>query len=137
MKKPCEPRHISDTQVDDSPLTNDTSKLNMALIIEGNNDRSSSSWLSLDSSIADNPVLSKTKLVGGTVGEAPASRNFTIGKAAAEERHSIDMVQHPSLGSLAFATPRKPRKRFRKSNANSNIGLTVERSSHGGNHKDG
>ena len=109
----------------------------MALTSEGNDGKSNSSWLSLDSCTADNPVLSNTDIEGGTIGEASASKNFTFGKAVTEERNTIDMVQQPTVGPLVFATPRKPRKRFGKSNANLNIGLPVERSSLDGNHKDG
>lgn len=137
MGNSCEPRANANTQVDDSLLINDTSAV-----------KSSSAWLSLDSSTADNDVLSKTKLEVGT-SEAPSSRNFELsrpsrccrkskscGKAVAEERHTIDMVQQLSLGPVVFSTPRKPRKRSGKSRSSLNIGLNVESSGHDDNHKD-
>lgn len=136
MTKPYEPRAISDTRVGSNLLTNNTT-LNMALASEGKDDKSSSSWLSLDSSTADNPVLSNAMLQKGTTGEDPASRSFTIGKAVMGERHTIDVVQQPSLGPHVFTTPRKLRKRDGKLNANLDIGLSVEKSSHDGNREDG
>ncbi|KAK7245858.1 hypothetical protein RIF29_40711 [Crotalaria pallida] len=104
VDKSCEPRRISDTQVDDSLHMNDASTLNMALINDGKNDLSNSSWLSLDSSNTayDNP-----------------------------------MVQDLNLGPGVSAAPRKPRKRSGKLNASFSIGLTIERSSHDDNDKDG
>ncbi|KAJ1428739.1 hypothetical protein SESBI_08844 [Sesbania bispinosa] len=136
MKKPCEPRDNPDTKVDDLLLTNNTT-LNITLNSEGKDGKSSSSWLSLDSSTADNPVLSKAMLQQDTIGEDPASRNFTVGKAVTEETHTQDMAQQPSLGPQEFTTPRKLRKRFGKLNANLNIGTAVEKSTHDGNHEDG
>ncbi|KAK7303297.1 hypothetical protein RJT34_14200 [Clitoria ternatea] len=139
MKTPCDQRGPnSDTQVDDGLLTNTNinTTLNIALTSEGQDDRSNSSWLSLDSCAPDNPVLSKAVLQQGTAGEASASRNSSIGKAVTEERHNEDMVQQPSLGPHVSTTSQKPRKRSGKSNANLNIGLTVERLNHDGNHED-
>lgn len=136
IEKPCEPGPISDTQVDGGLLKNNTT-LSIALTSEGQDDRSSSSWLSLDSCTADNPVFSKAILQQSTIGEVSASRNFSIGKSVTEERHTIDTVQQPSGGPHVSTTPRKPRKRFGKSNANLNIGLSVERSSCDGNHENG
>ncbi|XP_027351228.1 uncharacterized protein LOC113862330 isoform X2 [Abrus precatorius] len=115
----------------------DGSGCEQALEVQNKDDRSSSSWLSLDSCTADNHVLSKAVLQQSKVGEAPASRKISIGKAVTEERHTTDVVQQSSLGCHGSTTPRKPRKHFGKSNANLNIGLTVERSSHDGNHEDG
>ncbi|WVY93153.1 hypothetical protein V8G54_032241 [Vigna mungo] len=134
MKKSGEPRANSDAQVDGGLLTNNT-----ALTNEEQDDRSSSSWLSLDSCSAGNPVLSKSILGHSTsmIGEASASRNFSIGKVVTEERHTIDIVQQPTVGPHVSTTPRKPRKRFGKPNANLNIGLIVERSSNDGNHENG
>ncbi|RDX77213.1 hypothetical protein CR513_42698, partial [Mucuna pruriens] len=123
VKKPCEPRASSDSQVDGGLLKNNTTP-DIALTSEGQDDRSNSSWLSLDSCSADNPVLSKAIV-----------RQSTIGKAVTEERHTVSMVQQPSVGPHVSTTPRKPRKRSGKSNANLNIGLTVERSSHDGSHE--
>ncbi|TKY72160.1 Myb protein O [Spatholobus suberectus] len=136
LKKPREPKANSDTQVGGDLLTNNTT-LNIGLTSEGQNDRSSSSWLSLDSCTADNSVLSKAILQQSTIGEASASRKFSIGKAITEERHTIDMVQQPSIGPHVSTTPRKPRKRSGKSNAKLNIGLTVERSTCDVNHENG
>ncbi|KAK7359775.1 hypothetical protein VNO77_01740 [Canavalia gladiata] len=137
MKKPCELRANSDTQIDDGLRPNNTT-LNMALTSEGQDDRSGSSWLSLDSCTADNPVLSMAMLQHSTIGEAPAPRNFSIGKAVVtEERHTTDKVQPPSPSLHVSTTPRKPRKRFGKSNANLNIGLSVETLNQDGNHEDG
>ncbi|KAL5150784.1 Myb-like protein O [Glycine soja] len=136
MKKPCEPRANYGTEVDGGLLRNSTT-LNIALTNEGQDDRSNSSWLSLDSCTADNPVLSKAILQQSTLGEASASKNFSIGKAVREERHTVDMVHQLSVGPHVSTTPRKLRKRSSKSNANLNIGLTVERSSRDGNHENG
>lgn len=136
MKKPCEPRANYGTEVDGGLLRNSTT-LNIALTNEGQDDRSNSSWLSLDSCMADNPVLSKAILQQSTLGEASASKNFSIGKAVREERHTVDMVHQLSVGPHVSTTPRKLRKRSSKSNANLNIGLTVERSSRDGNHENG
>ncbi|KAG4945910.1 hypothetical protein JHK87_041917 [Glycine soja] len=136
MKKPCEPRGNYGTEVDGGLLTNSTA-LNIALTNDGQDDRSSSSWLSLDSCTADNPVLSKAILQQSTIGEASASKIFSIGKAVREERHTVDMIQQPSLGPHVSITSRKLRKRSGKSNANLNVGLTVERSSRDGNHENG
>ncbi|CAJ1962475.1 unnamed protein product [Sphenostylis stenocarpa] len=136
MKKPSEPRAHSDAQVDGGLLINNTA-LNGAYTNEEQDDRSSSSWLSLDSCTAGNPVPSNAILGQSTIGEASASRNFSIGKAVTEERHTVDMVQQPSVGPYLSTTPRKPRKRSGKSNANLNIGLTVERSTDDGIHENG
>jgi len=138
MKKPGEPRANSDAQVDGGLLTNNTA-LNITLTNEEQDDRSSSSWLSLDSCTAGNPVLSKAILGHSTsmIGEASASRNFSIGKVVTEERNTLDMVQQPSVGPHVSTSPRKPRKRFGKPNANLNIGLTVERSNIDGNLENG
>ncbi|XP_027931643.1 uncharacterized protein LOC114187567 [Vigna unguiculata] len=126
------------SQVDGGLLTNNTA-LNITLTNEEQDDRSSSSWLSLDSCTAGNPVLSKAMLGHSTsmIGEASASRNFSIGKVVTGETHTIDMVQQPTVGPHVSTTPRKPRKRFGKPKANLNIGLTVERSSNDGNHENG
>nr|KYP62779.1 Myb-like protein O [Cajanus cajan] len=136
MKKPREPRANSDTQVDGGLLTNNTIQ-NITLTSEGQDDRSCSSWLSLDSCSADNPVLCKATLQRSTIGEASASRNFSVGKAVKDERHTIDMVQLPNIGRHVSTTPRKSRKRSGKVNANLNIGLTVESSSREVNHENG
>ncbi|KAL2341282.1 hypothetical protein Fmac_009222 [Flemingia macrophylla] len=136
MKKPREPRANSDTQVDDGLLTNNTTQ-NFTLTSEGQDDRSCSSWLSLDSCSADNPVLSKATLQQSTIGEASACRNLSIGKAVTEERHTIDMAQQPSIGLHVSPAPRKIRKRSGKLNANLNIGLTVDSSSCEVNHENG
>nr|XP_007147729.1 hypothetical protein PHAVU_006G149800g [Phaseolus vulgaris]ESW19723.1 hypothetical protein PHAVU_006G149800g [Phaseolus vulgaris] len=140
MQKPGEPRANSNAQVDGGLLTNNNNTaLHITLTNEEQDDRSSSSWLSLDSCTAGNPVLSKAILGHSTsmIGEASASRNFSIGKVVTEERHTVDTAQQPTVGLHVSTTPRKPRKRFGKPNANLNIGLTVERSNNDGNHENG
>ncbi|RYR13427.1 hypothetical protein Ahy_B04g070432 isoform A [Arachis hypogaea] len=126
----------SDAQVDDS-LLNDASTLNMAFAREGYDGKSNSSWLSLDSSSSDNPMLSKTNTESGAIGESPASENLAIGKAITEERNTIDMLQQPAVGPLVSAMPRKPRKRSGKSNTNFDTGFPDEIPSLSGNNKDG
>ncbi|XP_015959826.1 uncharacterized protein LOC107483729 [Arachis duranensis] len=126
----------SDAQVDDS-LLNDASTLNMAFAREGYDGKSNSSWLSLDSSSSDNPMLSKTNTESGAIGESPASENLAIGKAITEERNTIDMLQQPAVGPLVFAMPRKPRKRSGKSNTNFDTGFPDEIPSLSSNNKDG
>ncbi|KAI5447216.1 hypothetical protein KIW84_014895 [Lathyrus oleraceus] len=119
------PRANSDIQVDSSPPTKNAMP-NTALNSMGMDDKSSSSWLSLDSSRSETPVLSKAVLQRVTTGEASASRNFKIfGKAVAKEGHTVDTVQPPNLVPRVFNTPRKPRKR--RSKLNANIGLTVKK----------
>lgn len=131
MNKPYEPRANSDIQVDSSLPTNNGTP-NMALTCKGMDDKSCSSWLSLDSSRSENPIISKGMLQQVTTGEGSASRNSTIGKAVAGEGLTFDIVQQPSLDPH---TTRNPRKRRRKSNANT--GLTVEKSNRDGNGEDG
>ncbi|KAE9591455.1 hypothetical protein Lal_00038844 [Lupinus albus] len=66
MEKPCEPGYNSDAQGDCSLHTNDTSTLNIALIGEGKDDKSISSWLCLDSSnTADDPMVQDLNLGPG------------------------------------------------------------------------
>lgn len=155
--KSSELRSDSSTQADDSLLIDDTCASKMAVSSEGKSDQSSTAWLSLDSLSADNAVLSKTVHEVGrisktmqvdAIGDAPTSQNVELspagrcgkkskscGKAGAEDRHAIDMVQQLHLGPVVFATPKKPRKHSGKSRSGLNIGLTVESSSHGDNHR--
>lgn len=133
MKKPYEPRAISDTQVDSS-LLKDSAKPNMVLMSDGMDDLSSSSWLSLDSS---NPAPLKTMLQRDMAGEDSARRHFTINKVVTDGGHSIDMVQLPSQGPHMFTAPPKFGKRNGKLNTDLNIAFTAEKSDHDGDHEDG
>lgn len=115
------PRSNSDIQVDSSPPANNAMP-NTVLNCMGMDDKSSSSWLSLDSSRSETPVLSKAVLQRVTTGEGSASGNFKIfGKAVAKEGHTVDTVQPPSLVPHVVNTPQKLRKR--RSKSNTNIGL--------------
>jgi hypothetical protein len=94
---------------------------NMTLISKEMDDKSNSSWLSLDlcldlsldSSRFKNLVPSKAVLQQVT-GEDSASKNFSIGKAV---MGSEDIVQSPSIDPRV-CRPRKPRKRRSELNAN-------------------
>ncbi|KAI9124290.1 hypothetical protein K1719_005590 [Acacia pycnantha] len=154
MGDSSEPRSISNTQAHDSPLRDDILAAKMAVSSEGK-DKSCTAWLSLDSRSADSDVLSKIMHeVGGidetmgTTGEAPNSEKFELSRtsrcckkskscdrAADEDRHTIDMVQQLNLGPVVFATPKKRRKHSGKAKSSLNIGLTVESSNHGDNHR--
>ncbi|MED6220569.1 hypothetical protein PIB30_046036 [Stylosanthes scabra] len=140
IKNPRDLRVGSDAQLGDS-LLNDASTLNMAFARGGYDGKNNSSWLSLDSSSSDNPMLSKTNMnmnmETGAISESLASKNLAIGKAITEERSPIDMVQQPAVGPLVFDTPRKPRKRSGKSNTNFDTGFPDEIPSLDSNNKDG
>lgn len=155
MGNSSEARSNSSTQADDSPLRDDILASRMAVSSEGKGDKSCTAWLSLDSRSADSDVLSKTmhalgRIDGtmGTTGEAPNSDNVELSRtsrcskesksydqAVDEDRHSIDMVQQLNLGPVVFATPKKPRKHSGKAKSSLKIGLTVESSNHGDNHR--
>lgn len=98
---------------------------NMTLISKEMDDKSNSSWLSLDlcldlsldSSRFKNLVPSKAMLQQVTTGEDSASKNFSIGKADMGEGHSEDIVQSPSIGPRV-CRPRNPRKRRSELNTN-------------------
>lgn len=118
------PRANSDIQLDSCLPTNNAMP-NMTLISKEMDDKSNSSWLSLDlcldlsldSSKFKNLVPSKAMLQQVTTGEDSASRNFSIGKAVMGEGHSKDIAQSPSI-SPRVCRPRKPRKRHSELNAN-------------------